>query len=293
MWIFFLTAALVLLPSEALAFGPIAHVDLGLEVLARAALLGGGIGTLITRFREDFLLGTLAADRIVAKWAAADGQHTHDWNQVTSRLKATEDERERAFLLGYVCHLAADTVSHNVLVPSKMTESYGARMAGHGYWEMRFDSRVRSRYGTGRLRELARVTSGHARYLRTVLHDTIFRARVNYFLTEWAFRLQEGRPFAWASAHLDHGSRLAFSDAEVEEIYRLAIDAEIQALQGLDGAAVMRLDPRGQDATRLAKDYRRALRKMTREHRAPSETRATLHAALTFFRGQVAACLGG
>jgi len=293
MWMFLLTLAIVILPVPAFAFGPIAHVDLGLEVLAQVGVLGAGIGGLISRFRDDFLLGTLAADRIVGKWMAPQERHTHNWKRVMSRLSDTVDDRERACLLGYVCHLAADTVSHNYLVPSKMTECFDSPMAGHSYWEMRFDSRVRSRHGTRVLRALSMVTPEHAQFLRGLLPNTMFHAPVNYLLTGLSFRVQEGRAFAIASAAVDRGSRLAFSDEEVEEIYRLSVNAEMQALQGLEVAAVLNLDPRGLISTKMAQGFRRTLRRMVRHHSAVTETTPMKQEVAAYFRGQVTACLEG
>lgn len=59
------------------------------------------------------------------------------------RLGAHADtDAEMAFILGYLCHLAADVVAHNHFVPYQLVHGLPPRLLGHVYWEARADGRV-------------------------------------------------------------------------------------------------------------------------------------------------------
>ncbi|MBL6975150.1 MAG: zinc dependent phospholipase C family protein [Deltaproteobacteria bacterium] len=269
--LFLLTVAiLVLQPMPALAFGPVAHVDMGLEILAQAGGLGTGLGALLNRYRREFLLGTLGPDRVVAKNLAPYAWHSHNWDRAFRNLQETRDESERAALMGWLCHLAADVVAHNYFVPTKMAECYGSRMAQHIYWEMRFDARFRHRIGPLNLKDLGFSEPEHRRFLKRVLPATMLGGRLNFGLTGLALRVQEGRAYTRLGRYLDRRSRLLLSQKEGDEVRRMAMDAQKDVLGKLSDSNVIRLDPRGLDSLKMGRKMRSQLRFM--DVRRPSTT---------------------
>ncbi|HVO30935.1 MAG TPA: zinc dependent phospholipase C family protein, partial [bacterium] len=87
-----------------------------------------------------FLYGNLAADTVLAKNLADQDQHVHNWEVAVRLFDLTHDDADKAFVYGYLSHLAADTVAHNYFVPKKRVDSFRTITTGHAYWELRYDS---------------------------------------------------------------------------------------------------------------------------------------------------------
>lgn len=125
---------------HAFAWGTGAHIDFGLNILANSALLAPAVRALLKRFPKHFLYGNLAADTVLAKSLADKDTHVHNWEVAIRLFDLAKDDADKAFVYGYLSHLAADTVAHNYFVPKKRVDSFRSITAGHAYWELRYDS---------------------------------------------------------------------------------------------------------------------------------------------------------
>ncbi|HMK49427.1 MAG TPA: zinc dependent phospholipase C family protein [Thermodesulfovibrionales bacterium] len=110
---------IILSPTIALAWGPLTHVYLGNELLSLGALIPAGIFQIIRRYKKDFLYGTLMADLVVGKKYLPEHKNSHNWAFAFELLKSAETKQQKAFVYGYMSHLAADTVAHNVYTAEK------------------------------------------------------------------------------------------------------------------------------------------------------------------------------
>jgi len=291
-FILVIAVAVVFLPMPAYAFGPMAHVGMGLDVLAHAGSLGAGLGVLLNRHRSEFLLGTLGPDRVLAKNLAPYAWHSHNWDRAFNCLRRSRNDAERAMLLGWVCHLAADTVSHNFYVPTKITQSYTARGASHAYWEMRFDMRFTNRIGPLRLKALGLGAPEHLMALKKILPATLLGRSLNFGLTGIALRVQGGRAYTRLGSYLDRRSRLEFLKDESDDVRRLATEAQMDVLAGNGDSRITLLDPRGIDSLRTGRRTRDRLRIMD-VHRPSSlpEIASITSSALHRFRETVESSL--
>src|SRR5437763_9573176 len=166
--------ALVLLPSAAYAWTPGTHVFLGEAVMRSLALLPAAVAELLREFPYDFLYGSIAADTSIAKKYAPVGRHCHSWTVGMEILNGARDDPLRAFALGYLAHLAADSVAHNYFVPKQLAVTSSTASLGHSYWESRFETHLGERYSR-RARDL--ITLDHSRsdgLLDRILSPTIF-----------------------------------------------------------------------------------------------------------------------
>jgi hypothetical protein len=143
------TAALVaialvilLLPGEARAWGPLAHLDFSAQALASASVARSSMRLLLQDFASEFLYGSLAADIVVGKNLARHVYHCHNWRVGFNVYRQARGAAEQAFALGFLAHLAADTVAHNYFVPWKTLASFRKRGATHAYWELRYEQRM-------------------------------------------------------------------------------------------------------------------------------------------------------
>lgn len=166
-------ASLLLWPSHADAWGPLTHVHLGSEVLANfGPMIPAGIYAIIKRYREDFIYGNLMADAILAKKYLPYEKHPHNWD-ITAKLEASAGtDSEYAFMLGYLTHLAADTVAHGDMTSGKSTLSHLAI-------EMRADSSMSREHWMEAMSIRAKVQRRNDAFLRGAVHQAIFSFNIN------------------------------------------------------------------------------------------------------------------
>lgn len=125
----------IFLPSFAFAWGPMTHVYLGSELYSYAPLIPAGIMALLRKYRQDFLYGNLMADMIIGKKYLPDDKSSHSWETGLKLLEQSKNGSEKAFVYGYLSHLAADTVAHETLTENKHD-------MGHTLIELRADSMI-------------------------------------------------------------------------------------------------------------------------------------------------------
>jgi hypothetical protein len=140
--------------------------------------------SLVLHHGQSFLYGNIAADIINFKAFGGMKNHCHNWN-IQERLEAQiDDDAGRAFVLGYLCHLAADVVAHNHFVPYHMVHNFPPKLLGHPYWEAMADSRVSDQewHTIDRLKRNRRL---HA-YDRMV-HRAVRRRALSLRSNKWIF----------------------------------------------------------------------------------------------------------
>ncbi len=109
---------------------------LGSEVLLLGgAVIPAAVSALIRRFKNDFLYGNIMADSIMAKKYLPHEDHPHNWDVALELYENAGTDHERSFALGYLCHLAADTVAHG-----PYTSDHGH--LAHTFIEFRADSYI-------------------------------------------------------------------------------------------------------------------------------------------------------
>lgn len=125
----------VFTPSAAFAWGPLTHIYLADELYSYAPLIPAGILGLIRRYRQDFLYGSVMADMILGKKYLPEDRSSHSWDVAWKLLGQARTGAEKAFVYGYLCHLAADTVAHETLTEEKMNMA-------HTWVELKADSLI-------------------------------------------------------------------------------------------------------------------------------------------------------
>lgn len=142
---------LILLPADALAWGPLTHVYLGTELLAFAIALPSSIYKLLRRHQEDFLYGNLMADSILWKKYLPETENSHSWQTGFRLLEEAKTGSQKAFVYGYLSHLASDTVIHGWAKTPELhmgIELLSDAHVGRRYWLMAvtIDRNVRKRH---------------------------------------------------------------------------------------------------------------------------------------------------
>ena len=111
---------LALRPEPVWAWGPATHVALGEVLLGALYLVPPAVQALLERFPLHFLYGSIAADISLAKKYVPEGRHCHNWDVGEEILSSADSEPLAAVGYGYLAHLAADTIAHNIFIPSQV-----------------------------------------------------------------------------------------------------------------------------------------------------------------------------
>lgn len=271
---------LLLAPTELLAWGPATHIAIGEGVLASAHLLPPALRTLLEKHRIPFLYGSVAADISFAKKYAPAGRHCHHWHVGEEILASADSEALRAVGFGYLAHLAADTIAHNVFVPRRLLLTMGTEGVGHTYWEHRMDVQLGAPYTSLAREVVLHHDHGEAdRLFDDVLSRTLFSFRTNRRIFRGMVAFQDDarwhRVFSQILRRSRHDLPVALRDRYVRLSYEYVMDYLVRG----EAATPRTLDPIGEDNLQRAKELRREFRKEARIR--PASTEVVVGAPLT------------
>jgi len=280
--IFILTAVLLLtLPARAWAWGIGVHLQLGTYLLENVHLLPTHLQQLLQAWPQDYLYGCISADITLGKKFTHYLQHCHSWRMGRKVLDAARSEPQQACAYGYLGHLAADTVAHSYFVPFKMVRTFNTVMLKHTYWEMRAESLVdKSVWRTARA--IARKDFGsNDALLRSVLSDTIFSFSTNKRLFNSLLLLNRLQQWQKMLRSLSDTSKWAMPEENLNEYLRLAREAAVSVLSGMEDSPYWKADPAGERALNAAKTIRKNLNLLWLDGKLPE---AEAHAILAELR---------
>lgn len=247
-----------LTPTHAYAWGPGTHAYLSWQVLQSLQLLPEAIRTVLAAYPYDFVYGSLAADISLAKKYVPEGRHCHHWHVGEEIEAAANTDRLKAVGIGYLTHLAADTIAHNFFVPRQLLLTSSTKGLGHSYWETRMDQHMGDEY-TG----LARyAVTGHDHSAADALFDgvlsgTLFSFRTNRRIFRGLIRFQDNDRWQNIFGTILTMSRWELTDATVHEYVVRSFDYVIDYLQRREAALPRTLDPIGEANLDLSKKVRR------------------------------------
>ena len=250
--------AIALTPATAFAWTPGTHIFLGEAVMRSLSLLPASIAQIIAAFPYDFLYGSIAADTSIAKKYAAAGRHCHSWRVGLEIYEEAEPEPMRAFGLGYLAHLAADTVAHNYFVPHQLAVTSTTAALGHSYWESRIDTHVGERFSR-RAREIILLDhSASDGHLDRILSPTIFSTPTNRRIFRGMVYVTDTESWQRIFQMVSEKSRWDLPQQEVGAYMVRSYDYIIDLFNKFDASEPFSLDPSGLQALREAKRVRRA-----------------------------------
>jgi hypothetical protein len=175
------------------------------------------------------------------------GQEIHD-------LAASEGLR--SFGLGYLCHLAADTVAHNYFVPRQLVLTSSTASVGHSYWESRVETHLGDTYARTARDIILQDHSQADAHLDRIISPTIFSVRTNRRLFRGMVHITETQGWQRGMQAARDRSRWDVTDADVERHLSQSFDFMAALLTEAD-PATRQLDPSGERPLKVAKEMRR------------------------------------
>jgi len=251
-------ALLLLLPDAVWAFGPATHAFLGNRLLDSLHLLPDVVASLLRAHPQSFLYGSLAADISLAKKYVPAGRHCHFWHVGEEIFEAADNDRLRAVGLGYLSHLAADTIAHNFYIPRQLMLTSSTRALGHSYWEHRLDMQLGEAF-TALAREVVMEydhSEADALFDR-VLSGTIFSFETNRRIFRGMIRFQDNERWQAVFDRVLQHSRWELGQPDMEAYLSRAFDVIVDYLVRRRDSIPARLDPTGDFNLQLAKKVRR------------------------------------
>jgi len=274
-------AALLFLPGEALAWGPVTHLVHGSMLLDRLDELEPAIRSLLARFPYEYLYGCIGADIIQAKkFTRSLYTHCHHWRTGWSVLEQAREDGERAFAYGYLSHLASDTFSHNYYLPVRLITSFRARPMRHVYWEARFDANQRSDQWSMLALVAAHIYPHCDELVERVVERTLFSFRTNKRIFDSLLALQRLEYWQSVMQRVTGSRRYPLEGADIERFNGLCAAAIVDLLQTGKHAACQAADPTGRENLARANLIRKRLRTLARRGTLDDERERALIGSL-------------
>lgn len=228
---------LLLVPSAAFAWGPLTHVYLGSEIYYLGAAIPAVFG-LVKKYKQDFLYGNLMADMILAKKYMPLQKHSHNWDIALGLLDSSGTDAERAFSLGYMGHLAADTVAHG-----KYTA--GRKSLQHTILEMRADSVIDRSYWFKAIAIDRRVQTRNDAFLEKTLDRVIFSFKTNRRIFKGAVALSCLNKEMVLTDFLYRNLMSSSKNRKLKTLHDESLSRMVDVLQNGRDSEVLKKDPIG------------------------------------------------
>lgn len=244
--------ALALFPADALAWGPGVHMVTGNWVLQNLSALPLSVAAYLMQYPGQFLHGCLSADIFIGKGSVAKEGHSHNWSSGFSLLDMAKTPQSLAYAWGYLAHLAADTVAHNVYVPQTLHTAPGAGKMAHVYLEVQADRLLTwdSSDAVGVFYEAG------SRETDMLLRSSMGQKAFGFWLKKHMFEssISIGGSKVWRTTMrlLDALVPARERGPLVEEMLALSTRAIFSLLSHPDTSPVLTLDPIGANALALA-----------------------------------------
>ncbi len=254
----------VLIPDNAYAWGPAAHLEFGRDILNNIRFLPSSMQELLLTFPYDYLYGNISADIVVGKNLTEKLKHCHNWRIGLKVLKSAKTDPQKAFAYGYISHLAADTVAHNYYIPEKFIQSFSSRVLKHTYWEMRFDALSDKSVWKLSSRMSKAVHQENDGLLKNILEGTPLSFRTNKTIFSSMLLIHRLNQWHNMMDMLSSSSKWGLSMEERKHYYNRSLTAIKDFLTHGPKAKCFRDDPTGRERLDTAKRLRIHLKTLKR-----------------------------
>ncbi len=253
----FILTVFLIFPDYCFAWGVGIHIADGLFVLNNLASIKPIIASSIVAYPYDYLYGCISADIFIGKGYKRRDNHCHNWSVALNMLDRADTTSEKAFMYGYLSHLAADVIAHNYFIPNQLYITPTSKRMGHVYWEIRSDAFMEPEMWKIAMRVIEKHNKKNDRFMKKAIKKT----PVPFFAKKRAYY----RSIKMHNLKLWRTTLTTVSNYSKWEIHRdyimsqnfLSLNLVMDFLKNPDKAVSMKYDPVGTDNTIMAKKMRR------------------------------------
>lgn len=267
------------------AWGPGHHLEFAERVFRRRReLLPSRQAHLLSAHKDAYFYGNLAADIINMKAYGGHQNHCHRWTIIDRMRDEAETEAEETFILGYLSHLAADTIAHNHYVPYHLVRYARGRGLGHLYWEMSADRYVPDKRWdiVARLKENDELKAMDELINRTVPRKALSMG-TNKLIFNHVLLISEKRSWRRGVDRIHPIERVVLTKGFLGRFQSAAVDRIRLALRPKGLPRLLHLDTTGKEAQREAARRRKLL--VQRYPPGPDRERHGVELAACFLEG--------
>jgi hypothetical protein len=254
-------------------WGPGHHLEFAERVLRRRReLLPRDVAALIHEEREAYDYGNIAADIINFKAFGGAYSHCHRWTIIDDMRNLATSPRHEAFILGYLSHLAADTIAHNHFVPYHLARYARTKGLGHLYWEMNADRFIHdSRWNRVASLKAVRALDQLDDLVNRTVPNKALSMGTNKLIFNHVLLVSEREAWRRGIARLHPISRVSLSKGFLAIFQEAAVDRIRLALHPKGLRELLRVDANGKAAQRAAMQMRTNVLERWTSTRARSE----------------------
>ncbi|MBI5184247.1 MAG: zinc dependent phospholipase C family protein [Nitrospinae bacterium] len=258
-----LQAILVLVPAECHAWGAGIHIADGLFVLGNLASLQPAIAAAIAAYPYDYLYGCISADIFIGKGYKRRDDHCHNWSVAEKMMPRIKTNSERAFMFGYLSHLAADVIPHNFFIPNQLYMTPTSRRIGHVYWELRSDVLMEPEIWKVAMRVIEKHNKKNDLFMRKTIKKTLFPFFAKKRVYFRSIKIHNIKLWKKTFSAVSNYSRWEVDRDYIMRLNAMSLNLVMDFLKNPRYAICLKYDPVGTDNMIAAKKMRRAEKKFS------------------------------
>jgi hypothetical protein len=174
------------------------------------------------------------ADIILAKNLLPPEKNSHSWEVGFGLLEAAKKSSEKTFSLGYISHLAADTVAHSIYTRRKNIR--------HTFIELRSDSLIHKKYWVQAVGIDRVIQHRNDRFLEQSLERAIFSFKTNKRIFKGMLFLS-GLNKKRFGEFIDRNLLIPVKREEIKKLHAESLDSIIDVLRHGDCSPVLKKNP--------------------------------------------------
>lgn len=236
MFILICFLSILLIPSIAEAWGPLTHVYLANQVLdLGVAAVPAGVYGLLKKYKSDFLYGNLSADIILGKRFQGLEKNSHSWDIAWRLFGSVKTDSQKAFAYGYLTHLCADTVAHNLKLP--------ALPFTHPILEIKSDSIIDKKYRRMLKRLDKIVQKRNDVFLENILESVFFSFKTNKRIFKGFLVLSRLPNYTSVSNFIDRRLPYEIPVRDIYEFQQESLERMLELLKNGKKSKVLKKNP--------------------------------------------------
>jgi len=252
-----MVAGLFFFSRDAYAWGVGFHMMNGTTILQNLQWLTGPMVEVLKAFPGDFLYGCVSADIFIGKGSKFHADHCHNWSVGRKLLLQAADPREQAFACGYLSHLAADIIAHNIYVPNQLYLTSSTTRWGHIYWELRADEFTDQKYWKQVLEVISVPNNENDLFVQKIVKKDLISFEMKKRLFKQAIRLYDLGKGQQTISMVSRNSRWDITEGYIQNLNQKSLNLIVNFLNHPDNAICYRYDPIGSVRLGNAKNLRR------------------------------------